>query len=286
MSISAEQKNTKAKNAASYVLSFSLFSVAAALVYFTWQISILSQQIPEVLLSIEKTSTKIEPVVMQVNEIKELIPPIIKEVSEIRQQIPLIIYEVQKTRQLIPDLLQSADRASGAVEQISKEIKATRPLVPDILKEVKTTREAIPPMLDRADKLVLNVRAAGKEASKGAVSGVLTGIITAPFDIVGSFGKKMFSFTEHEVKSLSDEDITLAKQSMLEVLSSDVVNFSSSWKTPQSETEGKVKLLEIDSMTDPLCKTINSIIWKSGKTITDKNIKACLDTDNTWQQQK
>lgn len=285
MSGFTEQKSNKAKNVANYLLSLSIFCLAMALVYFTWQISLISQQIPDILLSVEKTSEKIEPVVKQVNEIKELIPPIITEISEIRKQTPLILTEIQKTRQQIPAITQTVDKMSLAVNKAANEVNAARPLVPKLLKEVKATREAIPSMLDRADKLVVNARQAGKEASKGAVTGMLTGIITAPFEMVGSLGKKVLSFSELEAEQFTQADIELAKQAAHEVLSSDKVNYSSSWKSQSSDAEGKVLLLDIEKNEDSVCKLIQTKAWKAGNIIANKKITACLDESGNWERQ-
>ena len=285
MAAYTDQKSIRAKNTASYLLSFSLLCLAIAIVYFTWKISLISQQIPAILQSVEKTSEKIEPVVQQLNQIKQLIPPIISEVSELRKQTPLILTEVQKTREHIPAILLSVDKMSHAVDKAADEVKAGRPLVPKILNEVKKTREAIPTALDRADRLVVSARKAGKEASKGAVTGMLTGIITAPFEMVGSLGKKVLSFSELEAELLTQDDIELAKQAVLEVLSSDKMNYSSRWKSDSSNAEGHVVLLNIEKSGDSVCKLIHAKAWNAEKIISDKRIKACLNDNGSWERQ-
>ena len=295
----AQQENhTTLKNTASYVLSFSLLSLAVAIIYFTWQISMISQKIPDILTSVEQASIKIEPIVKQVNDIKVLVPSVVTEVSEIRQQIPLILDEVKLVREQvpqilteveavrshIPEIINTSNMATNAVVLAVDEVKAVRPLVPEILNEVKATREAIPPMLDRTDKIVSNLKKAGKDASKGAVTGVLTGIITAPFEIVGSLGKKMFAFTEQEIKHLKDKDLEIIKQVIHEVLSSDEINYTRNWKSSESNVAGKVTLLEIKEVDGKTCKVIQSVGNKSETIIFDKKLTACLDEEGSWER--
>lgn len=291
------QKSEKAKNLAWYVLAFSMFSLAIAIVYFTWQIGKISQQVPEVLDQIEQTSLKIEPMIKQVSEIKDLIPPLVSEVSEIRKQVPLILEEVKLSREQIspviaevkalreqlPVILQTVDKASEAVVLTANEIKATRPLVPTILAEVKTTREAIPGMLDRADELVLNVTKAGKKASEGAVSGVLTGIIRAPFEMVGNLGKKVLSFSNEEIKELTEKDLNLMQLAIHQVLSSEDINYSKKWHNKNSDITGQVTLLDVKNIDDRTCKTIHSKVVKSNKSFIDKELIACLNEQGSWE---
>ena len=47
------------RNVASYLLALSVFSLAGALVYFTVEVTRISRQIPEILVSVEKTSKSI-----------------------------------------------------------------------------------------------------------------------------------------------------------------------------------------------------------------------------------
>ncbi|MBE9564287.1 MAG: hypothetical protein IMF17_03505, partial [Proteobacteria bacterium] len=87
-----------AKLIASYLMSLSLFSLSAAIVYFTYQMSVISKQVPDVLISIDNTSEKIEPVIDEMSDIIALVPPILEEVEEVRKLIPPILKEVEQSR--------------------------------------------------------------------------------------------------------------------------------------------------------------------------------------------
>lgn len=270
------------KQTATYVLAVSIFSLSGALVYFTWKLASISEQIPAILKSVEQTSAQIEPVLDQVAELKDLVPSVLNEVSETRKLVTPILNEIRLTREQIPSILKVTEKTNDTVLRAVEEIKATRPLIPEILNEVKQTREAIPPVLDRADKLVSNVRQAGKEASKGAVSGVLTGIVTAPFEIMGSLGKKLFSFSDEEIKKLSDTDIELTNKAIAKVLASNKINQVSNWENPDNNTEGAVTLLQDKIDNDRICKVINMKVKKNKQLLVDKNSTVCLNENDEW----
>jgi hypothetical protein len=121
---------------ASYLLALSLFALAASLAYFSYEMSVVGRQIPDILSSINNTTEKIEPVVVEVGDIIELLPPILKEVEETRKlvppvlreveqtrlQIPIVIDEAKAMRKQLPAVLASTDRASAAVVAVSKEV--------------------------------------------------------------------------------------------------------------------------------------------------------------------
>ncbi len=273
------------KQTATYILAASIFSLSGALVYFTWKLESISEQVPAILKSVEQTSAQIEPVLDQVVELKDLVPSVLNEVSETRKLVAPILNEIRLTREQIPAILKVTEKTNDTVLRAVEEIKATRPLIPEILSEVKQTREAIPPVLDRADKLVSNVRQAGKEASKGAVSGVLTGIVTAPFEIIGSLGKKIFSFSDEEISKLSDKDVELSKKSVVDVLASDKINQTSEWDNSSNNTKGIIKLLQLKTDNGLKCKVLNMKVWKNTQLFVDKDLNVCLNKKGEWERQ-
>ena len=282
------------RNGATYLLAASLFSVAGALVYFSWEVAQVRQQIPSILASVEQTSSEIEPVVKEVAGIRDLIPPILKEVEEnrklvppileemrlTREQIPTILQESGKIREQIPPILQESGKIREQIPSILEESSKIRKQIPPILKEVENTREAIPPMMDRADKMIASARTAGQEASKGAVTGVLTGILTAPFAIVGN----AIGLSDEEAKDYSDKDLELLKQAGQEVLMSGKTGASKSWKNPESGYSGKMTLDSIDSSGKRECRVIHLQAWKQGDLKKDRQIKFCLNDSEQWER--
>ncbi len=284
MTLKSSQDKAKENNIARYAMAFSIFCLALALIYFSWQIGVVSKQIPAILKSIEATSVKIEPVLDEAAKIRKQVPIVLEEVRQVREQVPAVITEVQAVRQQLPAILERVDDVNNVAQSALPEVKLWRPMVPQILEEVEAVRTVMPAMLDRADTLVANARTAGKEASKGAVTGFVTGIITAPFEMVGAFGEKVFGLSEEEQKQLSDSDMEIIEETVLVVAPSEQVDFSKSWNNPETGANGKVTLLKIGRVDGRLCKVLDIKINKKKEIITDKTIQICLNQDNKWER--
>lgn len=298
VSNNAENKGN-AKLIASYLMSLSLFALAGSIVYFTYQVAIVSKQIPDILHSINATSEKVEPIIGNVGQIIELVPDILKEVEETRKMIPSILNEVELTRKQVPAvlkeseairgelpaLLASADKASDAVADVSKQVEATRPLIPEVLKEVETTRESIPPMMDRADELIEKARVAGKEASEGAVTGLFTGIITAPFALVGDAGKSITGLSEEEAKLLSDKDFDLVENVSLYLLNNGIKGEDRKWNNSETDNHGNVTLMDIyneGEYGEIDCRTLKLNLYTKDKKIKELSRSFCKDAKGKW----
>lgn len=311
--INTGDKYATARLVASYVLSLSLFALATSLAYFTYEFSTLSRYIPDVLVSINNTTDKVEPVVAEVGRItvlvpailqeveatRNVIPPILKEVELTRKQIPAVLKEVEMTRKQIPAVLKqveavredvpamlaSADRASDAVVAISKEVAATRPLIPDVLKEVQMTRESIPPMMDRADRLIEKARVAGKEASQGAVTGIFSGIIMAPFALVADVGRGITGMTAEEAKVFDERDFDLIKQGVIDLLNNGSEGDERKWRNKESGNNGIIKLSGTYSegeFAEYDCRTLSIELYKKDKLIKETSRSFCKNDENQW----
>jgi len=302
---------------ASYVSSLSLFALAGSIVYFTYQVAVVSKQIPDILLRVDTTSEKVEPIIGDVGEIIELVPDILKEVEETRKLIPSILSEVEQTRKMIPPILSeveqtrkqipavlkeseairgelpailaSADKASNAVADVSKQVEATRPLIPEVLKEVKTTRESIPPMMDRADGLIEKANVAGKEASEGAVTGFFSGIIRAPFALVGDAGRSITGMSEDEAKHYTDKDFKLNQEASLILLNNGSKGDEKKWNNAESGNNGIVKLSDIYSQGEYAeidCRTLITKYYNDGKLFKEVPRSFCKNEDGKWDLEK
>lgn len=289
-----------ARLVASYLFSLSLFALAGSIVYFTYQIAIVSKQIPDILLSIDNTSDKVEPIIEEVGQIIDLVPPILKEVEETRKLIPPILEQVEQTRKQIPAvlkesaairgelpaLLASANKASAAVSDVAKQVEATRPLIPQVLKEVETTREAIPPMMDRADVLIEKARVAGKEASEGAVTGLFTGIIRAPFALMGDAGRSISGMTDEEAKDFSDKDFSLNQTASLYLLNNGSKGEERKWSNAESGNHAVLLLTDIYSKgeySDIKCRTLNIKVYKKDQLFKQAPRSFCKNDEGEWE---
>lgn len=298
-----------AKLLSTYLLSLSLFAIAAAMIYFTMEMATVSKQIPDILQSINTTSEKIGPVVHELADIVELVPEILNEVEETRklippileevalvrdevgktrEQIPAVLDEVAAVRKEMPAMLASADKASDSVVAISKEIKATRPLVPTVLKEVETTRESIPAMMDRADVLIEKARVAGKEASQGAVTGLFKGIITAPFVLLGDASSRLLGLSKENADKFTEEDFEIVKALSLELINTGAIGDKKQWDNPLSKNRGSVKLLDIYTDEEALddtedsCRTLEIISFSKSVKISEVKRSLCMNDEGKW----
>jgi len=288
---------------ASYLFSLSLFALAGSIAYFTYEMTNVSKQVPDILQSIDNTSEKIEPIIDEVGQIIDLVPPILKQVEETRKLIPPILKEVEQTRQQIPALLKeseairgelpavlaSTDKASAAVVDLAKQVEATRPLIPEVLKEVETTREAIPPIMDRADVLIEKARVAGQEASEGAVTGLFTGIIRAPFALVGDAGRSITGLSEAEAKQLDKKDFELVEKASLYLLNNGTKGEERQWENADSGNHGVVELKDIytdGEYAEIDCRSLNIQLYKKGKMIKQAPRSFCKDNAGKWDLDK
>lgn len=294
-----EAAKDSARLVASYLLSLSLFALAGAIVYFTYQMAIVSSQIPDILLRIDDTSEKVEPIIEEVGQIIDLVPDILNEVEETRKMIPPILEQVELTRKQVPAVLKeseairgelpavlsSADKASASVTDVSRQIEATRPLIPQVLKEVETTREAIPPMMDRADKMIEKARVAGKDASQGAVTGFFSGIVMAPFALVGDAGKSITGMTKEEAKRLEEKDFDYVEKASLYLLNNGIKGEERKWNNTESGNHGTIILTDIYAEGDFAeidCRSLKIQLYKKDKLIKAITRSFCKDDDGKW----
>ncbi len=294
----------------SYILAASQFCLAGALIYFTFELSRLATQIPDILSAVEKTSEKIEPVVNEVSEIRDQIPPILKEVEQVRKQIPAIIQEVQQireqlpvvlaemkeVRELVPSVLEETKHIRAQVPLvltearlyrkqiplILDEIKEVRIIIPDVLAEVERTREAIPPMLSQGERMIGEASKAGRRASEGAVTGVITGIFKAPFKLVGGLGRAMFG-SSTQVSGLTEGDENLASNTAAAILATGYLGEKRQWANPDSGNDGTISIKEVKLIDGKECRVINSIVRIKGEEKINSDVTACRNKDSEWE---
>lgn len=254
-------------------LSFSLFALALSLIYFAYEINKTSTQLPHLLDQVEITSEKLSP--------------IMKEISEISQTIPPILDQAEATRNEIPAILSSVDKISGAANTLSEEVGEIRLLMPKILSEVQKTREAIPGMLEQADRVVSKVEKVAKDTGKGVGSGLVKGIVSSPFSIVGDLGKSVASrLGLKNTEGLTGEDFELIRANMIAVLESNEIDSTISWENPDEKNNGTITLNRQFERNGRICKEIRVKIWTRKKKIHDVLLEMCPQEDGTWIETK
>ena len=158
-------------------------------------------------------------------------------------------------------------------------MKQTRESIPAILKEVKTTREALPKMLDKGEKLIKEAKTIGKEASEGAVTGVLAGIIKAPFKLIGG----IFGSFKLDVDGITDRDHELAFKVATEALSSDKLDKPYPWSNPDSGNSGIITVKAKKVINDKDCRLVNFLVNIADKKPVNKNTTVCLSEEGKWE---
>jgi len=278
------------------LFSLSILVLSGSIVYFTYEVSRVRTDLPDLLTKLENTSRIIDPVLTQVADInklippileevkqtRELIPPMINEISEIRKEIPAILKEIEETRKIIPDVLKEVEETRKVVPDVLKEVKLTRKQIPPVLKEVKDTREYMPILIDDANKLVDKARVAGRDASQGAVTGFFSGIFRAPFAIVGDIGTTVFSLNENEKKEYDQDELSEVYKVAFELLNDENIGATKEVVTKDGQITTKITLTDIDNSGEFPCKTIHFYSTKSGKVLSDKINTVCKNEEGKW----
>ena len=278
------------------LFSISILALSASIFYFTYEITRVRNDLPELLTQLEQTTQIIGPVLEQTHEItqlippileevkqtRKLIPPIINEVSEVRKEIPAILHEVAETRKVIPPILDEVEATRKVIPDVLSEVKKTRQQIPPILQEVKTTRESLPGLLEDANKLVDKARTAGRDASQGAVTGFFSGIFRAPFAIVGDIGSTVFNLDQVEKDEYTQDDLNQVYAAALELLNSKHTGETKNIVSKDGTIKTKITLTKIDTGGEYPCKTMRFLSEKKGKIITDKESTVCKNEEGKW----
>lgn len=285
------------RNLASYILSLSLLILAGAIVYFAYQISLVNVRIPEIIKTIDSTVEKMRPMVKElekirvqipviideVKEVRKLVPPILEEAASARMAIPPIMEESERIRASLPEVLQSLDQSSQALTYATKELQAYRPLVPELLKQVEKTRDSIDPTLDRLDQMIVKVEHSGELAGKGAGQGLIKGILTSPFRIIGGIGTTLFDLTGAEKKSFSMEESEELRRLGSELLAVGQVGSRKIWQSKTSNARGEFTIDRIYIQDDRICKSLLVNAWKNETLAVDRTFNLCQKMQGFWE---
>ncbi|MCR9255488.1 MAG: hypothetical protein NXI16_05270 [Alphaproteobacteria bacterium] len=213
--------------------------------------------------------------------LRETVPGILTEVAEARAALDRAVSEMAEARQTLPDLLASVDATAVALDKAALEIEAVRPLIPEVLDEAVAIRNRIDPTLDRLDAVVANARSAGQEASEGAVSGLLTGILKAPFSLFGGFGGGDDLRSLAGTEMLTQDDFVLAREAFWD-LDLDRAGDSALWRNPETGLEGSLTVVGAADDVGEGCRRIRNIVSRSGEPLTDKVLTLCPAEEGRW----
>jgi hypothetical protein len=222
--------------------------------------------VPPVLEEMAEVRGEIPPILDEAAAVRALVPSVLEEMAEVREQIPLILDEVAAVREQIPPMLD--------------EVAAVRQQIPPILVEVRETRADLYQLLDQAEQVVVSAEGAGRKASEGAVTGIMTGIIKAPFSVAKSLGRGLFGGID-----LTNAEMEAIWEAGRAVLDTGIVGETRRWENKQTQLYGYATLKAADNNSEERCSTVNFRGWKKGKEYFDKDAFMCLKSDGSWELQ-
>ncbi|MGY5450198.1 hypothetical protein ACVFI8_04555 [Agarivorans sp. MS3-6] len=254
--------------------SLGLFVLAAAIVFFTLELRHFREQLPAMLQQVDSTAQRVDPIMTEIAELKAFIPQIIEQsagyqalipevlnrIDTINQQLPLIIDEVSKIGQSIdpiieqsdqwraelPAILKRVDDTNTSVRGTNQQIAKVVPQIPLVLAESEALRDEIPQMIASADELVGKAEEAGKEASRGLVTGFVGGILTSPFNLIDKIGENT---TERlglkDADSLTPQDREQYTKAMTKLMKKPKQGDTEAWSNHRSGNKGMITISAI-----------------------------------------
>jgi surface antigen len=291
----------RAKLLGTTAIGAGLTALAVGIVYFTYTLNAVLQEVPAILAQVEQTSAMINPIVQEVDKVQAQIPPILKQVQLTREQIPPILKEVGAVREQLPAMLAEVaavrkevaavrvalpplvETTAKTVQEASDSVRLIDQQIPPILSEVRQTREALPGLLDRADKLVASASTVGRKATAGAVTGVLGGLILAPFRLIGEAGKGMADAMKLDPSTgFTPEDDRLATEATDAVIKTGQIGAQRNWQNPASKNSGTVTLLDQKMRDDEPCFKVKQFVALSSGETHKAELTFCQHPDGTW----
>ena len=277
------QKLTPAEQArllGSALIGGSIFLLAAALIAVALEIRSLQHDLPELLVEVNTGLDKLGPALKDVDAVRKLIPPILAEIKATREVVPSVVAEVAAVRQALPPLI---DTSAEAINNASTAVRAVEPHIPGVLTEVKKTREALPGLLDRADQVVARAGQVGQQAGKGAAQGVITGIISAPFQLIGQAGRGLGDAIGLRAQAdFTSEDERLASEATRVVVEAGKAGARKAWTNKDSGNRGSAELLAQVARDGQPCMTVRHHIKLKSGTVHERDIDICKQPDGSW----
>jgi len=167
---------------------------------------------------------------------------------------------------------------AGAILLFTKEVKEFRtqlmPNITDLVSEVQLTREEIPGYLDRADGIVGKAKGISEDTGKGLISGIVKGVVFAPFNLIGG----LFSSGDDK---LTGTDKRMLKSGLRSLFKRDELNYVKKWNNPNSSRSGTLAIIKTDRKNK--CRTVKVEIKENGKNEMDKEVVFCRNSENRWK---
>ena len=286
-----EKKN---KGIGTLALPFSILCLAFAIIFLVLGLNKWAKQLPEILKTVSDASGQVDPIMKNVDDMELLIPQVMQEVEAVRKTVDDALSKTEDILEILPGTLADIDEISkqidstlkqlpGIIDPVLKETQKTREIIPDILEEVRKTRAEIPLMMDRADNIIAGANEAGRKAGKGAMTGMIGGIISMPFDVVGGIGRGVTSLLGTEVgEAMNEEDVKIFKEKIIGLAENGNEGDVVTWKNPETSIGGKMTLVRKYLENSRECREIKLLVSVKGKTSQTKIIRGCRQPDGSW----
>jgi len=232
--------------------------------------------LPPVLDEVAKIRGHLPAILEESSHIRQSIPPILEEVVGYREQIPLILEQVDKIQLQIPAIITEVENVRETIPLIMTEIENVRKTIPAILVEVEAVRFAMPELMDQAEQMLAEAHGAGRKASEGAVSGVFSGIIKAPFSLVASLGSVLHT------PQLTKEDDASIEKAARELADNGKPRDNRNWNNKKSGRSGTITILSIDTSSGVKCIVLRVTVYKGKSKLGEGDLQACQQEDGTW----
>lgn len=216
------------------------------------EISQLQAVLPSIIEQSQGYQVLLPQVLTRIDDINQHIPAIIQEVEKVRSEIPPILEQTEAWRKVVPDMLTRVDNTNATISNVNQQI-------PSILDESVALRHDVPTMLTQAQTLVNQAETAGKQASKGVVSGVLGGIFSSPLQLIDTIGViSSDTLGLKDETSITEVDQQHYKDALSKLMLSPKEGHYQQWKNNTSGNYGVITINSIDINDGVSCYIIDS----------------------------
>jgi len=267
-----------------FAFSFALLSLSLSVFYFAWVIKTVHGSIPLVAQQTKSTtnavnlmaeriglvSSQTSDALLEFKTFNALIPEILLESSKAREESAGAMREFSAFRQHVPAILQESERIRETLPSLLKESEHVRYTVSTAIAELQEARQSLPRMIAEVDSLIGRANHLGAKASEGAVSGVLTGLVKAPYAMIRNIA---FS-GKNQGRALTEEQHYSLINKIESVLQSGKVGENISLKQPN----GYVELVDKSIKDDEMCHSVRIVL----DTYYDQMKEICKNSEGQW----
>ena len=149
---------------------------------------------------------------------------------------------------------------------------------------MKHTREAIPEIQDHVDQEIEEAETFSQSAGKGAVSGVVKGVVTAPFNIVSGVGKSAVKHMGlHVTSDMTETDFKMIGDAIQQLAKIEETGTDVKWDNPESGNSGEHTLVRQYEKDKLPCKSIDGHIQVKEKERHYGQVEICRQPDGAWE---